>query len=55
MLTMMRPPDAFSLTAFWRDSKAVGAHGVLGEGARSLTIGDRATISNTDPEYATGR
>ena len=41
-----------SLTAFLRDSKVVGAYlEFFGEGARSLTIGDRATISNMTPEY----
>ena len=41
-----------SLTEFLRREKVVGAYlEFFGEGARSLTIGDRATISNMTPEY----
>ena len=41
-----------SLTEFLRNEKVVGAYlEFYGEGARSLTIGDRATISNMAPEY----
>ncbi|WP_455556947.1 Fe/S-dependent 2-methylisocitrate dehydratase AcnD [Comamonas sp.] len=41
-----------ALTQFLRQQKVVGAYLELyGEGARSLTIGDRATISNMAPEY----
>ena len=41
-----------ALTAFLRKAKVVGAYLEFhGEGARSLTIGDRATISNMAPEY----
>lgn len=41
-----------SLTAFLREQKVVGAYlEFVGEGARSLTLGDRATISNMAPEY----
>ena len=41
-----------SLTAFLREQKVVGAYlEFIGEGARSLTLGDRATISNMAPEY----
>ncbi|MEY1661998.1 Fe/S-dependent 2-methylisocitrate dehydratase AcnD [Isoalcanivorax beigongshangi] len=41
-----------SLTEFLRQEKVVGAYlEFYGEGARSLTIGDRATISNMAPEY----
>ncbi|HEX5484974.1 MAG TPA: Fe/S-dependent 2-methylisocitrate dehydratase AcnD [Limnobacter sp.] len=40
------------LTAFLRKERVVGAYvEFYGEGARSLTIGDRATISNMTPEY----
>lgn len=41
-----------ALTEFLRNEKVVGAYlEFYGEGARSLTIGDRATISNMAPEY----
>lgn len=41
-----------SLTEFLRREKVVGAYlEFYGPGARSLTIGDRATISNMAPEY----
>ncbi len=41
-----------SLTEFLRREKVVGAYlEFFGEGANSLTIGDRATISNMTPEY----
>ena len=41
-----------ALTQFLRQQKVVGAYlEFYGEGARSLTIGDRATISNMAPEY----
>jgi aconitate hydratase len=41
-----------ALTEFLRKQKVVGAYlEFFGEGARSLTIGDRATISNMCPEY----
>ena len=41
-----------ALTEFLRKEKVVGAYlEFFGEGARSLTIGDRATIANMCPEY----
>lgn len=41
-----------ALTEFLRQAKVVGAYlEFFGDGARSLTIGDRATISNMCPEY----
>ena len=41
-----------ALTEFLRKSKVVGAYlEFYGEGASSLTLGDRATISNMAPEY----
>ncbi|WP_151634414.1 Fe/S-dependent 2-methylisocitrate dehydratase AcnD [Noviherbaspirillum aerium] len=41
-----------ALTEFLRKSKVVGAYlEFYGDGARSLTLGDRATISNMAPEY----
>ncbi|WP_285410236.1 Fe/S-dependent 2-methylisocitrate dehydratase AcnD [Variovorax sp. efr-133-TYG-130] len=41
-----------ALTEFLRKSKVVGAYLEFhGEGASSLTLGDRATISNMAPEY----
>lgn len=41
-----------ALTEFLRKQKVVGAYlEFYGEGARSLTLGDRATISNMAPEY----
>jgi aconitate hydratase len=41
-----------SLTEFLRKEKVVGAYlEFYGEGAASLTLGDRATISNMAPEY----
>jgi iron-sulfur-dependent 2-methylisocitrate dehydratase len=45
-----------ALTAFLRKERVVGAFlEFFGEGADSMTIGDRATISNMTPEYgATG-
>jgi len=40
------------LTAYLRKERVVGAYlEFFGEGANSLTIGDRATISNMTPEY----
>jgi aconitate hydratase len=41
-----------AITEFLRNEKVVSAYlEFFGEGARSLTIGDRATISNMTPEY----
>ncbi|MDD1015658.1 Fe/S-dependent 2-methylisocitrate dehydratase AcnD [Pseudomonas rubra] len=41
-----------ALTEFLRQQKVVGAYlEFYGEGARALTLGDRATISNMAPEY----
>ncbi|OWT71483.1 MULTISPECIES: Fe/S-dependent 2-methylisocitrate dehydratase AcnD [unclassified Achromobacter] len=41
-----------ALTEFLRKEKVVGAYlEFFGDGARGLTIGDRATISNMCPEY----
>ncbi len=41
-----------ALTEFLRQSKVVGAYlEFYGVGARALTLGDRATISNMAPEY----
>ena len=41
-----------AITEFLRESKVVGAYlEFFGEGADSLTVGDRATISNMTPEY----
>ncbi len=41
-----------AITQFLREQKVVGAYlEFFGEGARSLTLGDRATISNMTPEY----
>ncbi|PRA59566.1 Fe/S-dependent 2-methylisocitrate dehydratase AcnD [Pseudomonas sp. MYb187] len=41
-----------ALTEFLRKEKVVGAYlEFYGEGARALTLGDRATISNMAPEY----
>ncbi len=41
-----------ALTEYLRKSKVVGAYlEFIGEGAASLTLGDRATISNMAPEY----
>lgn len=41
-----------ALTEFLRQQKVVGAYvEFFGEGAKSLTIGDRASISNMCPEY----
>ncbi|QDZ28455.1 Fe/S-dependent 2-methylisocitrate dehydratase AcnD [Noviherbaspirillum sp. UKPF54] len=41
-----------ALTEFLRKSKVVGAYlEFYGDGASSLTLGDRATISNMAPEY----
>jgi aconitate hydratase len=41
-----------SLTEFLRSERVVGAYlEFFGEGADSLTVGDRATISNMTPEY----
>ena len=43
---------ALALTEFLRKEKVVGAYvEFFGEGADSLTIGDRSTISNMCPEY----
>ncbi|ROQ27549.1 Fe/S-dependent 2-methylisocitrate dehydratase AcnD [Gallaecimonas pentaromativorans] len=41
-----------AITEFLRSEKVVGAYlEFFGEGARSLTLGDRATIANMTPEY----
>ena len=41
-----------AITEFLRKERVVGAYlEFFGEGASSLTIGDRATISNMTPEY----
>lgn len=41
-----------AITEFLRQERVVGAYlEFFGEGAKSLTIGDRATISNMTPEY----
>lgn len=41
-----------ALTEFLREEKVVGAYlEFYGEGARDLTLGDRATISNMTPEF----
>ncbi|GAA4418696.1 Fe/S-dependent 2-methylisocitrate dehydratase AcnD [Acidovorax lacteus] len=41
-----------ALTEFLRNQKVVGAYlEFYGDGARSLSVGDRATISNMCPEY----
>ncbi|MDO6426916.1 Fe/S-dependent 2-methylisocitrate dehydratase AcnD [Thalassotalea sp. 1_MG-2023] len=41
-----------AITEFLRNEKVVGVYlEFFGEGARSLSIGDRATISNMTPEY----
>ncbi|WP_348673335.1 Fe/S-dependent 2-methylisocitrate dehydratase AcnD [uncultured Abyssibacter sp.] len=41
-----------AITEFLRKEKVVGAYlEFYGEGARALTLGDRATISNMTPEY----
>lgn len=41
-----------AITEFLRKERVVGAYlEFYGEGAKSLTIGDRATISNMTPEY----
>ena len=41
-----------SLTQYLRQQKVVGAYlEFFGEGARALTLGDRATLSNMAPEY----
>ncbi|SEM13154.1 Fe/S-dependent 2-methylisocitrate dehydratase AcnD [Halomonas daqiaonensis] len=41
-----------AITEFLRKERVVGAYlEFFGEGAKSLTIGDRATISNMTPEY----
>ena len=41
-----------ALTEFLRKEKVVGAYlEFFGEGARALTLGDRATISNMTPEF----
>ncbi|WP_296703762.1 Fe/S-dependent 2-methylisocitrate dehydratase AcnD [Thiocapsa sp. UBA6158] len=57
-LTGKRPPGitatdiVLALTEFLRKERVVGAYvEFFGEGAASLTIGDRATISNMCPEY----
>ena len=43
---------ALALTKFLRDERVVGAWlEFIGEGAASLPVGDRATISNMCPEY----
>ena len=44
------------LTEFLRSERVVGAYlEFFGEGARSLTLGDRATISNMTPEFGADR
>jgi iron-sulfur-dependent 2-methylisocitrate dehydratase len=41
-----------ALTQFLRQQRVVGAYlEFFGEGARALTVGDRATIANMTPEY----
>ncbi|MEE4174302.1 MAG: Fe/S-dependent 2-methylisocitrate dehydratase AcnD [Xanthomonadales bacterium] len=41
-----------AITQFLREQRVVGAYlEFFGEGARSLTLGDRATITNMTPEY----
>ncbi|GLX76778.1 aconitate hydratase [Thalassotalea insulae] len=41
-----------AITEFLRNEKVVGAYlEFFGDGAKNLTIGDRATISNMTPEY----
>lgn len=41
-----------AITEFLRSARVVGAYlEFFGEGAESLTVGDRATISNMTPEY----
>ncbi|MDR6538596.1 Fe/S-dependent 2-methylisocitrate dehydratase AcnD [Variovorax soli] len=57
-LTRRRPPGitatdiVLALTEFLRQEKVVGAYlEFYGEGAASLSVGDRATISNMCPEY----
>ena len=41
-----------AITEFLRNEKVVSSYlEFFGEGARALTIGDRATISNMTPEY----
>ncbi len=57
-LTGRRPPGitatdiVLALTEFLRQAKVVGAYlEFFGDGARSLGIGDRATIANMCPEY----
>lgn len=41
-----------ALTKFLRDERVVGAYlEFFGEGARSISLGDRATIANMTPEY----
>ncbi|MBC7751192.1 MAG: Fe/S-dependent 2-methylisocitrate dehydratase AcnD [Candidatus Saccharibacteria bacterium] len=41
-----------ALTEFLRNERVVGAYiEFFGEGANSMTVGDRATISNMTPEY----
>src|SRR5690554_2925192 len=57
-LTDKRQPDitatdiVLALTEFLRTERVVGAYvEFFGEGADSLSIGDRATISNMTPEY----
>ncbi len=41
-----------AITEFLRNERVVGAYlEFFGEGSKSLTIGDRATISNMTPEY----
>ncbi len=57
-LTGKRPPGitatdiVLAVTEFLREQKVVGAYlEFFGEGARDLTLGDRATISNMTPEY----
>ncbi len=45
-------PVELALTEFLRQQKVVSAYlEFFGEGARDLTIGDRATISNMTPEF----
>ncbi|MET1536998.1 aconitase family protein, partial [Burkholderia sola] len=49
---IMATDIVLALTEFLRQQKVVGAYvEFFGEGADSLSIGDRATISNVCPEY----
>lgn len=49
---IMATDIVLAITEFLRQEKVVGAYlEFFGEGARTLSIGDRATISNMTPEY----